>query len=335
MNNTRLIFVVFSFLVGLLLLGIWSNIHAYAQQPSSPPSSSSSSFRTTTISPELKAKMCDPSNPSLKVVNTTEARICGIAKTVKPPTLPAATPPITSAVSSSKQQQTTKTTPTSVANIAAPKQNQITTTNDNNAVSRSSGAAATRGTIAPVGNLSNKSLSSQSIIAPQINAIDKQQQGQQPQLLTTISNGTELQNYTFSSISPVVPPGELMYLGYHGGLTGKSSSSTKSDSSSNSHDNNRDSSSKHTDNSKTESSKHSGDSDTHDSSPGKKKTTNNSKSGTSHSNDSSSSKDKTSHDSKSSNDKNDGRKSSSSSSDLGSAIRKKVHSIIKKSLSGF
>jgi hypothetical protein len=333
MNNTYLIFAVFSVLVSVLFFGIWSNIDVYAQQPSSPPSASS----TTTISSDVKAKMCDPSSPNLKVVNTTEARICGIAKTVKPPTL-AATPPTTSPVSSSKQQQQptkiTKTTPESVANIAAPKQNQIASTNDNNAVSRSS-ATATGATITPVGNLSNKSLSSQSIIAPQINAISKQQT-QQPQLLTTISNGTELQNYTFSSISPVVPPGELMYLGYHGGFTGKSSSNTKSDSSSNSHDNNRDSSSKHTDNTKAESSKHSSDGDTRDSSTVKKKTNDNSKSDSSHSNDSSSSKDKTSHDSKSSNDKSDGGKSSSSSSsDLGSAIRNKVDSIIKKSISGF
>ena len=36
--------------------------------------------------------MCNPSNPDLKVVNTTEARICGISKTVKPPLALAATP---------------------------------------------------------------------------------------------------------------------------------------------------------------------------------------------------------------------------------------------------
>jgi hypothetical protein len=28
--------------------------------------------------------MCDPNSPSLKVVNTTESRICGIPKTVQP-----------------------------------------------------------------------------------------------------------------------------------------------------------------------------------------------------------------------------------------------------------
>src|SRR5919202_2554335 len=49
--------------------------------PSSPPSSSSST--TTTISAKLKAELCNPNNPSLKIVNATEARICNIPKTVK------------------------------------------------------------------------------------------------------------------------------------------------------------------------------------------------------------------------------------------------------------
>jgi trimeric autotransporter adhesin len=328
MNDTHLIFSVFSVLAGVLLFGICSNIDAYAQQSSSPPSAVSRSFSTTTISAEFKAKMCDPNNPSLKVVNTTEARICGIPKTVKPPSLSTATPPTTSAVSSSSsKQQTTTAASTAVGNIAAPpkqQQQQITTTNDNNnALVRSTGGASGP-TIAPASNLSNKSLSSQSVIAPQLNAINKQGQGkQQPQLLP-ISNGTELRNYTFASISPFTDPYKLMYLGYHGGLTGKSGSSSNSDSTNDKHDSN----SKHTDSSKTESSKHSGDSVTHDDSSPEKKKTNNSKS-SSHSDDSSS-EDKTSHDSKSSADKNDGEKSSSSS-DLGSA-RKEVDSIIKSAL---
>jgi hypothetical protein len=49
--------------------------------PSSPSASSSSS--TTTISAKLKAELCNPNNPRLKVVNATEARICNIPKTVK------------------------------------------------------------------------------------------------------------------------------------------------------------------------------------------------------------------------------------------------------------
>jgi hypothetical protein len=81
MSNTSSIFAVFSVLVGVLLFGIWSNTHVFAQQQlsssSSPPAagSSSSSVSTTTISAELKAKMCNPSNPSLKVVNTTDTQV--------------------------------------------------------------------------------------------------------------------------------------------------------------------------------------------------------------------------------------------------------------------
>ena len=65
----------------MLVFAIWTNNHVYAQQLLSPSTASSPS---TIISPEIKAKMCNPSNPSLKVVNTTEARICGIPKTVQP-----------------------------------------------------------------------------------------------------------------------------------------------------------------------------------------------------------------------------------------------------------
>jgi hypothetical protein len=108
MNHTNLIFVAFSLVVGTLVFAIWSNTHVFAQHSpslssSSLPSSSggSSSSPSNPISPELKAKMCDPSNPTLKVVNTTESNICGIPKTVKPPVASSAATPPTSAVSSS------------------------------------------------------------------------------------------------------------------------------------------------------------------------------------------------------------------------------------------
>jgi hypothetical protein len=145
---------------------------------SSPPTASSPGS-SMIISTELKAKLCDPSNPSLKVVNTTESHICGIPKTIKPHPLSAS--PQIPAVS-----------------VVAPKQqNHITTTNsDNNAVSRLTGAA--RGaTMAPVSNPSNKPSST---IAPQINAINQQQQ-QQLQPLLPISDDTAVQNYTFGSTS--------------------------------------------------------------------------------------------------------------------------------------
>jgi hypothetical protein len=59
-----------------------STFTVYAQQLSSS-SSFDSLARTTTISAKLKAELCNPSNPSLNVVNTTEARICNIPRTVK------------------------------------------------------------------------------------------------------------------------------------------------------------------------------------------------------------------------------------------------------------
>ncbi|MFL6325510.1 MAG: hypothetical protein ACJ72C_12235, partial [Nitrososphaeraceae archaeon] len=72
MSRTNLIFTVFPILVAILVFGIWSNIYVYAQQSPSPlplasPASQSSSSpalgsspSATTISSELKAKMCDP-----------------------------------------------------------------------------------------------------------------------------------------------------------------------------------------------------------------------------------------------------------------------------------
>ena len=234
MNHTSSIFTVLSVLVSTLVFAIWSNTHVYAQQlsSSSPPAGSSSSLSTTKISPELKAKMCDPSNPSLRVVNTTESHICGIPKTVKLPTLSATLPSTSPAVSSSS------ITKPAIASLAAPKQQQhqqqqqITTINNNknNAVSRSTRATTGAATTAPVSNPSSRTLSSSSTIAPQVNTINKlhQQQLQQQQIVKT-SNSTAGQNYTFASTSPAVASDKLLYLGYHA-----DDSSSKGKSSSNS-----------------------------------------------------------------------------------------------------
>ena len=35
-----------------------------------------------TITPQQKAAICDPNNPKLNFVNTTESKICGIPKTI-------------------------------------------------------------------------------------------------------------------------------------------------------------------------------------------------------------------------------------------------------------
>ena len=46
--------------------------------PTSPSTSN-------TISPEEKLQMCDPNNPKLKFVNTTESNVCGLPKSIKAP----------------------------------------------------------------------------------------------------------------------------------------------------------------------------------------------------------------------------------------------------------
>ncbi len=237
MNNTRLIYAVFSVIVGVLLLGIWSNIQVYAQQP---PGTATNSPSTTTISVELKAKMCDPSSPSLKVVNTTEARICGIPKTVKTALASSSATPPTSAVSSSSPpspaQQTTTTKSTTVATNTAtpPKQQQVKTSNNNtNAISRSTNSVAGT-TIAPV---SHPTTNAPSTIAPQVNGINNQQQ------LLIASNSSAVQNYTFASTSPLPGSGKLMFLGFHANsasstdsaLTGKTSTGDKSHGSDSNH----------------------------------------------------------------------------------------------------
>ena len=222
MNHTNLIFIISSLLVGILVFSIWSNTHAFAQQPRSsslPPDGSSSTSLSNPITSELKAKICDPSNPDLKVINTTESRICGIAKTVKPPLASSVVTPPTSAVSSPSSPPSTQQTTTTVAtNTATPPNQQVKTSNNNtNVISRPNGGH-TGTTIAPVSNASNKSLSSTSLslaIAPQVKAIKQQQQPPAPSPMTLI-NSTAGQNGTFAAAPPVVASDKLMYLGFHG-----------------------------------------------------------------------------------------------------------------------
>ena len=276
MNHTTLTVTVFSFLVGTLVFAIWSNTHVFAQQlpsssaasPAAGNRSGSGSSPSIAISPELKVKMCDPSNPSLKVVNTTESRICGIPKTIKPSLLSqstTATTPTSAAVSSSSPPSP-QTTTTTKSTTSATKQQQIAATNKNNTNASSRPINSTAGaTIAPVSNISNKSLSSTSpsAIAPQVKAINQQEhkqpltrinatttginstapqvkaaneQQQQPPVPSpvTVINGTDRQNYAFAATPPVVSSGKLLYLGYHDGDTnptnGDSSQKEKSSS---------------------------------------------------------------------------------------------------------
>src|SRR5919197_4366267 len=87
--------------LGIPLAAVLSNTASGVYGQQSTPSSPNGSSLGTISSAKLKAIMCDPSNPSLKVVNTTESRICGIPKTVKnTTTTTTAILPPTSAVSS-------------------------------------------------------------------------------------------------------------------------------------------------------------------------------------------------------------------------------------------
>jgi hypothetical protein len=219
MNQIKLIVTIFHVLVGILVFGIWSNAYVYGQQALSSTSpllpqvadSSTSSPGTTTISPELKANMCDPNSPSLKVVNTTEARICGIAKTLKTPLVPAAGPQ-TSAVSS---LTTTPAKLTAASLVAPPKQQQVATTN----TVLQSNRYVTWATIASLGNVSNTSSPFSSVLGPQIKAVNQQQLQLLPITAingTTGINGTAGQNYTLAAASPVPASDQLLSLGYHG-----------------------------------------------------------------------------------------------------------------------
>jgi hypothetical protein len=144
------------------------------------------------------------------------------------PTTTATTAPATAT-------KTTTTTATAASAVAKQQQQQHpVTTSINNPASASNSAAIQR--VAPVSNVSNKSLSSTSAIAPQVKAAPQEnainQQQQQPPLIT-VSNGTARQNSTLASPPPpVVASDKLMYLGYPGDsstnndLTGKSTMST-------------------------------------------------------------------------------------------------------------
>src|SRR5215212_2433226 len=193
MNHTTL-------LVGLVLtLGIpvaatLASFTVNAQQLSTSPSSSIP--RTTAISENLKSEMCDPSNPSLKVVNTTEARICNIPKNVKSVSTTGITTlaPSTSGVSQQLAAKTPKSTSLAVG-PAFPSQ-QIGP--QNNVASRSGDT-----TTSAVSSLNSKSLTALQAIASQASAINKQQE--QLRQLAATSNDTASQNYTFASTTAAIP----------------------------------------------------------------------------------------------------------------------------------
>jgi hypothetical protein len=199
--------------LGIPLAAVLSNTASGVYGQQSTPSSPNGSSLGTISSAKLKAIMCDPSNPSLKVVNTTESRICGIPKTVKnTTTTTTAILPPTSAVSSSIMQTTKPTT--TVTSASSPKQKQIATTNSN-AVLRSN-SAVTTGQVGVLENKSWSSSSSPSTIAPQLSAINEVQQQQKQQQMPIVSNRTTGLDSTLAPFSPPMASGQIMYLGYHG-----------------------------------------------------------------------------------------------------------------------
>lgn len=187
--------------------------------------------------------MCAPGSPSLKVVNTTEARICGVPKTVKSNTTTAAAIPSTSTTAVSSSPTTTKLL---AANIVAPKQQKITTPPAASQLpKRTTGVSKETTALNPSDKPSSPS--STSAIAPQVNAISKKHQ-QQGQLQPVTSNVTAGRNYTFATTSPAVTADTLKYLGYQGSATAVNSGSSS------------DSKDKHGSDTKSSSSNHNDDS---------------------------------------------------------------------------
>lgn len=154
--------------------------------------------------------MCKPAD---NFVNDTESSVCGI-----PPT--------------PTNNSTTTTTPPS-SSAAAAANNTAGAEVPSKSLMSSPVSARTTITAAVSDPTRNPLLSSQSTVAPQA----KLTQGSEQKIATT-ANGTDGQNYTFTSTSPIVGSGKLMYLGFHGisssttnnGSTGRGGSSvTKSD----------------------------------------------------------------------------------------------------------
>ncbi len=77
--------IVVAFVIAIITLfgsGVF-NI-TQAQTPSAPSSPSSPApTNKTALPPAIKAKICDPNNPKLAFVNTTESNICGLPKSIK------------------------------------------------------------------------------------------------------------------------------------------------------------------------------------------------------------------------------------------------------------
>ena len=177
----------------------------------------------TTIKPgpnRITAKYECVNNPSL--TSYSSVNVTGVQASISTTTT---TPAPVSLVGTPSQK------PVAAASGSSPKQQeeqQIVNANNNNhsnAVSRSSTT-----TVAQLSNASNIS----SALAPQMNAANQQQQQELQQQILAVNNGTAGPNSTLVSSSPMVVPDNIMYLGYHAGITtdnslkDKSSTDTKS-----------------------------------------------------------------------------------------------------------
>ena len=224
MSNISSIFALFSLLSGVLVFGICCNIQAYGQQPSSSttPLSPPTVSHSTSISPQVKAIICAPDNPDLKVVNTTEARICGIPKTVKTNTTTAAA--ILSRSNTAISLPGVVTTKVPSADMVVPKQQKITTTPIASQLPKQTTGASKETTITAVSNKPSIP-SSPSTIAPQVNALSKEHQQQRKPQLTT-GNVPVGRNFTFATTSTGITPDTLKYLGYKGRATAADSGSS-------------------------------------------------------------------------------------------------------------
>lgn len=210
MNGLRAVYLIIVISVSIFLAAsvLLVTLHGFGD---SAFAQAQNNLTSPSLTPQQKTAMCKAGD---NFVNDTESSVCGIPPT--PTNNTTTTPPSSSSAAAANNTAGAEVPSKSL--VSSPASGRTTT------------AAVSNPTRSPL-------LSSQSIVAPQAMLA----QGSQQQI-ATIANGTDGQNYTFSSTSPVVGSGKLMYLGFHGissttdnGSTGKIGSSvTKSDASHNS-----------------------------------------------------------------------------------------------------
>ena len=74
--------IVVAFVTAIITL-FGSGVFNITQAQTPPAPSSPAPTNKTALPPAIKAKICDPNNPKLAFVNTTESNICGLPKSIK------------------------------------------------------------------------------------------------------------------------------------------------------------------------------------------------------------------------------------------------------------